>query len=77
MYATVVAYFTTTAQAFAIFWKLLAITHNHPHVIILNQKINTNTKSPVTNSTSTAIIFVMHVLFNQVVFFISSEQCGM
>ena len=47
MYTTVVAYFTTTAQPFLIFRKLLAIAHSHPYVIILNQKINTNTKSPM------------------------------
>ena len=47
MYTTVVTYVTTTAQPFLIFRKLLAITHNHPHVIILNQKVSTNTKSPM------------------------------
>ena len=50
MYTTVVAYFTTIAQPFHIIRKLLAIIpsmKNHPHLIILNQKINTNTKSPM------------------------------
>ena len=46
-YTIVVAYFTTTTQPFLISRKLLAITHNHPHVIILNQKVNTNAKSPM------------------------------
>ena len=49
-YTTVVAYLTTIAQPFPIFRKLLAIIpsmKNHPHLIILNQKINTNTKSPM------------------------------
>ena len=48
MYTTVVAYFTTIAQPFAIFRKLLVIIpsmKNHPDLIILNQKINSNTKS--------------------------------
>ena len=38
----------TTAQPFPIFRKLLAIIpsmKNHPQLIILNQKINSNTKS--------------------------------
>ena len=49
-YTTVAAYFMTTAQPFPIFRKLLAIIpsmKNHPHVIILNRKINSNTKSPM------------------------------
>ena len=44
------AYFTTTAQPFPIFRKLLVIIpsmKNHPQLIILNQKINSNTKSPM------------------------------
>ena len=48
MYTAVVAYFTTTAQPFPIFRKLLAIItnmKNPPQLIILNQKINSNTKS--------------------------------
>ena len=47
-YATVAAHFTTIAQPFPIFRKLLAIISsmkNHPHLTILNQNINTNTKS--------------------------------
>ena len=44
---TVVTYFTTTAQPFLIFRKLLAIAHSHRYIIVLNQKINTNTKSPM------------------------------
>ena len=50
MYTTVAAYFTAIAQPFPIFGKLLTIIpgmKNHPHLIILNQKINTNTKSPM------------------------------
>ena len=40
----------TTAQPFPIFRKLLAIIpsmKNHPQLIILNQKMNANTKSPM------------------------------
>ena len=47
---TVGAYFSTVAQPFPIFRKLLAIIpsiQNHPHSRILNLKINTNTKSPM------------------------------
>ena len=47
---TVVAYISSTQQAFLIYMKLLGIIpnmQNHPHLIILNQKINTNTKSPI------------------------------
>ena len=47
-YTTVVVYLTTIAQLFPTFRKLLAIIHsmkNDAHLIILNQKINTNTKS--------------------------------
>ena len=50
MYTTVVAYFTTTAQPFPIFRKLLPIIpsmKNHPQLIILNPKINSNTRSPM------------------------------
>ena len=49
-YATVVAYLTTITQPFSIFRKLLAIIpsmKNLPHLIIPNQKINTNAKSPM------------------------------
>ena len=49
-YTTVAAYFTTTAQPFPVFRKLLAIIpsmKNHPQLITLNQKINSNTKSPM------------------------------
>ena len=45
-----VAYFITTAQLFPIFRKLLVIIpsiKNHPQLIILNQKISSNTKSPM------------------------------
>ena len=48
MYSTVVAYFTTIAKPFPILRKLLAIIsgmNNHPYLMILNQKIITNTKS--------------------------------
>ena len=48
-YTTVVAYLTTIAQTF-IFRKLLAIIpsmDNDSNLIILNQKIHTNTKSPM------------------------------
>ena len=47
---TVGAYFSTIVQPFPIFRKLLAIIpsmQNHPHLRILNQKINTNNKSPM------------------------------
>ena len=50
MYATVAAYFSTTVQPFSIFRKLIAIItsmQNPPRLKILNQKINTNTKSPI------------------------------
>ena len=50
MYTAVVAYFTTTAQPFPIFRKLLAIApsiKNPPQLIILNQKLNSNFKSPM------------------------------
>ena len=50
MYTAVVVYLTTIAQQFPNFRKLLAIIpsmKNHPHLIILNQKTNTNTKSPM------------------------------
>ena len=50
MYTTVVAYIASTQKAFLIYMKLLAIIpnmQNHPHLIILNQKINANTKSPI------------------------------
>ena len=49
-YTTVVAYFLTIAQPFPIFRMLLAIIpsiQNHPPLIILNRKINTNAKSPM------------------------------
>ena len=49
-YAIVVAYLTIIVQPFPNFTKLLAVVpsmKNHPHFIILNQKINTNTKSPM------------------------------
>ena len=49
-YTAVVAHLTTIAQPFPIFRKLLATIpsmNNHPHLIILNQKINTDTKSPM------------------------------
>ena len=44
------AYFSTIAQPFPIFRKLLAIIpsiQNDPHLRILNLKINTNTKLPI------------------------------
>ena len=47
---TVVAYISSTQQAFLIYMKLLGIIpnmQNHPHLIILNQKIDTNTKLPI------------------------------
>ena len=50
MYPTFVAYLTTIAQPFPIFSKLLAMIpslKNHPHLIILNQETNTNTKPPM------------------------------
>ena len=49
-YTTVAVYLTTIAQLFPTFRKLLAIIHsmqNHAYLIILNQKINTKTKSPM------------------------------
>ena len=49
-YTAVVAHLTTIAQPFPIFRKLLATIpsmNNHPRLIILNQKINTDTKSPM------------------------------
>ena len=42
-------FYVVIVQPFAIFRKLLVMipyTQNHPHLIILSQKINTNTKSP-------------------------------
>ena len=57
MYTTVVTYLTTIAQPFPIFRRLLAIIpsmKNHPQLIVLNQKVNTDTKSP-TKSTSAVI----------------------
>ena len=67
-------HFSTIAQPFPIFKKLLAIIpniQNHPHVRILDLKINTNTKSPVlltqlvlqcqTNcNTNTIIVILSH-----------------
>ena len=50
MYTAVVAYFTTTAQPFPIFRKLLPIIpsmKNHLQLIILNPKINSNIRSPM------------------------------
>ena len=44
---TVEAYFSTVAQPFPIFRKLLAIIpniQNHAHLRILNLKVNSNTK---------------------------------
>ena len=49
-YTKVVVCFSTIAQQFPIYNKFLAIIlsmQNHPHLIILNQKINTNTKLPM------------------------------
>ena len=49
-YTRVVACFSTKVQLFPIFKKFLAVIpsiHNHQHLIILNQKINTNTKLPM------------------------------
>ena len=48
-YATAVAYFSPIAPPVPIFRKLVGIIpsmQNHPHFIILNQKINSNTKLP-------------------------------
>ena len=50
MCTTVVAYFSTTFQPFFIFRALLAkipSMQNHPHLTIMNQKINSNTKSTI------------------------------
>ena len=47
---TVGAYISTIVQPYPIFRKLLAIIpsiQNHPHLRILTQKMNTNTKSPM------------------------------
>ena len=49
-YPTVVAYFSPIARPVPIFRKLVAIissVQNHPHFIILNQKINSNNKLPM------------------------------
>ena len=54
LYTTVAAYFMAIAQPFPIFRKLLGIIssmENHPHLIILNKKINVNNKSPYSTST--------------------------
>ena len=50
MCTKVVAYSSTIVQPFNIFRKLLVIIpsmQNYPHLIILNQKISTNTKPPM------------------------------
>ena len=57
-YTTVAAFFSTIFQPYRSFRKLLAIIpsmKNHLHLIPLNQKINTNTKLPVTNLASVVI----------------------
>ena len=50
--------FSTIDLPFPIFMKFLAIIssmQNQTHIIILNQKTNTNAKLPVTNSASIVI----------------------